>query len=116
MKIISNKTYEEYKSNKKLVDILNNTNSTLRKSLDNAKKDVKKYKELGEKLVDENTDLKLDLDDLKYENNLYKEQVEYLQNELKKYKPEKKKAGRPKKATTEDKPKRKVGRPRKESK
>ena len=50
MKIISNKQYEEYEGYKRLANILESTNVTLRTSLDNAKKDIKKYKEELDKL------------------------------------------------------------------
>ena len=81
--------------------------------------ELKEYKDNYKEVVEKNTDLKLDLGDARTNIEIYEEQVKYLQNELKKYKPEKKKAGRPKKVEVkEEKPtaKRKVGRPRKESK
>jgi cob(I)alamin adenosyltransferase len=77
--------------------------------------ELKKYKEEYKKVVDDNYDLRMDLADVKSNYKISQEQVEYLRAELKKYKPVKK-AGRPKKVTTEEKSKRKVGRPRKESK
>mgnify|MGYP002523971243 CR=1 FL=1 len=78
--------------------------------------ELKGYKEKYNKVVEDNTELKLELSEAKADNATYYEQVEYLRAEIAKYQKPKKKAGRPKKATTEDKPKRKAGRPRKESK
>lgn len=76
-----------------------------------------KYKEEYSKVLDRNVELTFELGDVKDDNDIYKEQVDYLRNELSKYTKPKKKVRKPKK---EDKKepitKRKVGRPRKESK